>query len=151
MKQHKNFKDPFDFAQGKQKSNITNLLLGSLIFIILFFNLIYSQIISPVYFQFVNNDRNATVGFLEKIKIFPEFRKILEMNKNIYGLGVEKEVFRQENEKKLLIDNLEQKLKINPKARDVLYSLFLLFKESGNNLTAEKYLIQAREIDPSIK
>ena len=121
-----------------------------LIFAFLFLNFAFSQFISPIYFRFINNDKNATVSFLEKIKTFPEFQKILEMNKNIYGKTVEEETFRQENKKRLMINNLEQKLLINPKARDILYSLFLLYKEKGDNLTVEKYLKQAREVDPAI-
>lgn len=145
---------------GKQKSNIKNTvqklkILKLSIFIVFFFflifNLISSQVISLLYFQLVSNNKKATVNFLEKIKTFPEFQKILEMNKNIYGKAIEKEVFRRENDKKLLINNLEQILIKNPKARDVLYSLYLLYKERGDNLTAEKYLRQAKEIDPSVK
>ena len=151
MKQQENIK----YQRSKikdivKKSNIFYLLLISLIFTILFLNLISSQFISPIYFRFVNNDKNATVSFLEKIKTFPEFQKILEMNNNIYGPTLQEEIFAQENKKKEMINNLEQQLTINPKARDVLYSLYLLYKEKGDNLTAEKYLIQAKEVDPSI-
>ena len=44
-------------------------------FTFLFFNLIDSQVISPIYFQFINNDKNATIRFLQKIKTLPEYRK----------------------------------------------------------------------------
>ena len=134
-----------------KNSKVLKYLLAFFVFTLLILNLIGSQLISPLYFQFVNNNKQTTVSFLEKIKTFPEFQKILEMNKNIYGKTVEKETFRQENEKKLMINNLEQKLMINPKARDILYSLYLLYKEKGDNLTAEKYLKQAKEVDPSLK
>ncbi|MDO8741834.1 MAG: hypothetical protein Q7J11_01680, partial [Candidatus Roizmanbacteria bacterium] len=117
----------------------------------LIINLIFSQTISPLYFQLVSNNKKATVSFLEKIKTLPEFQKILEMNKNIYGKTIEKETFRQENEKKLMINNLEQELIISPKARDILYSLYLLNKEGGDNLAAENYLRRAKEIDPTLK
>jgi len=153
MKQQENIKNP-SFAkasEGKQKLKIIQVVFVITIFAFLFLNLVFSQLISPIYFRFINNDKNATINFLQKIKTFPEFQKILEMNKNIYGKTVEEETFRQENEKKLMINNLEQKLMINPKARDVLYSLYLLYKEKGDNLTAEKYLKQAKEIDPSLK
>ena len=134
-----------------QRSKILELSIFTIFFVFFIFNLISSQMISPLYFQLVSNNKKAIVNFLEKIKILPEFQKILEMNKNIYGKTVEEETFRQENEKKLMINNLEQKLMINPKARDVLYSLYLLYKEKGDNLTAEQYLKQAKEIDPSLK
>ena len=134
-----------------KNSKVLKYLLAFFFFTLLILNLIGSQLISPLYFQFVNNNKQTTVSFLEKIKTFPEFQKILEMNKNIYGKTVEKETFRQENEKKLMINNLEQKLMINLRARDVLYGLYLLYKEKGDNLTAEKYLKQAKEVDPSLK
>ena len=117
----------------------------------LIFNLVSSQAISPLYFQFVGNNKNSAIDLLEKIKKFPEFQKILEMNKNIYGKTIEKEVYRQENDEISMINNLEQQLRINPKAKDILYRLYLLYKEKGNNLTAEKYLKQAQELDPTLK
>ena len=134
-----------------QKSKILSFLFGLLIFLVLIINLIYSQIISPIYFQLVNNNKAATINFLEKIKKFPEFDKILEMNKNIFGKTIEKEVFKQENEKKLLINNLEQQLAVNPKAREVLYSLYQLYSAEGDNNKAEEYLRKAKEVDPTIK
>jgi tetratricopeptide (TPR) repeat protein len=130
----------------KQQENIKVILILTFLFL----NLISSQFISPLYSQVVNGNKKATISFLEKIKTFSEFQKILEMNKNIYGNGIETEVFRQEDEKKLLINNLEQKLLINPKARDVLYSLYLLYQDQGDHLTAQKYFQQAKVIDPDI-
>lgn len=134
-----------------KNSKVPKYLLAFFVFTLLILNLIGSQLISPLYFQLVNNKKGATVNFLKKIKTFPEFQKILEMNKNIYGKTVEEKVFQQENKKKLMINNLEQILIKNPKVRDVLYSLYLLYKESGDNLTAEKYLRRTKEIDPSVK
>ena len=151
MKQHENIKYQISNIKNVFKnSKLLKSLFVFFIFILLIINLISSQTISPIYFQMINNNKKAVVSFLEKIKTFPEFQKILEMNKNIYGKTVEEETFRQENKKRLMINNLEQKLIKNPKARDVLYSLYLLYKEKGDNLTVEKYLKQAREVDPAI-
>jgi len=142
-----------------QKSKIKNtdqrskILRFFIVVIILFFltiNIVFSQKISLTYFQIINDDKKAVINFLQKIKTFPEFQKILEMNKNIYGEAIKNEVFKEENKKRVLINNLEQKLRINPKARDILYSLYLLYKERGDNLTAENYLRQAREVDFAI-
>ena len=138
----------------KQQENIKyQISIGVFVVLYLFliFNLVSSQAISPLYFQFVGNDKNSAIDLLEKIKKFPEFQKILEMNKNIYGITIEKEVYRQENDEISMINNLEQQLRINPKAKDILYRLYLLYKEKGNNLTAEKYLKQAQELDPTLK
>ncbi|MEK7633967.1 MAG: hypothetical protein AAB437_03945 [Patescibacteria group bacterium] len=122
-----------------------------LTFFYVIINIISSQLISRIYFQLVNSNKSSTVTFLQKIKDFPEFGKILEMNKNIYGKTIEKEAFQQENEKKLLINNLEQKLLINPKARDILYGLYQLYSAEGDSNRASDYLKRAKEVDPSLK
>lgn len=128
----------------QEKIKIFNIFFISLILTILFLNLLSSQLISPIYLLFVDSNKTATVNFLQKIKTLPEYSRILEMNNNIYGPSVKEEIFRQENKKNEMIKNLEQQLTINPKARDVLYSLFQLTQE-------KKYLKLAKEIDPNIK
>jgi len=122
-----------------------------LIFAFLFLNFVFSQLISPLYLRFVNNDKKATISFLQKIKTLSEYQKILEMNNNIYGPTVKEEIFQQENKKKVMTNNLEQQLTINPKARDILYSLYQLYLAEGDKNRANDYLKRAREVDPSIK
>ena len=73
------------------------------------------------------------------------------MNNNIYGKTVKEEIFRQENKRKELIKNLEQQLIINPKARDILYSLYQLYLSEGDKNRAGEYLKRAKEVDPTIK
>jgi len=126
------------------------IYLCVLVFLILILNIISSQSISFIYFKFVNNDKPLTIAFLQKIKTLPEYEKILEMNNNIYGSTVKAEIIRQENTKKDLINNLKQQLTINPKARDVLYSLYQLNLAEGNTTKANNYLRQARKVDPNI-
>jgi len=104
-----------------------------------------------LYLRFVNNDKKATISFLQKIKTLSEYQKILEMNNNIYGPTVREEIFQRENKKKVMINNLEQQLTINPKARDILYSLYQLYLAEGDKNRANDYLKRAREVDPSIK
>jgi len=126
------------------------IYLCVLVFLILILNIISSQSISFIYFKFVNNDKPLTIAFLQKIKTLPEYEKILEMNNNIYRSTVKAEIIRQENTKKDLINNLEQQLTINPKARDVLYSLYQLNLAEGNTTKANNYLRQAKAVDPNI-
>jgi len=126
------------------------IYLCVLVFLILILNIISSQSISFIYFKFVNNDKPLTIAFLQKIKTLPEYEKILEMNNNIYGSTVKAEIIRQENTKKDLINNLKQQLTINPKARDVLYSLYQLNLAEGNTTKANNYLRQAKAVDPNI-
>ena len=122
-----------------------------LIFAFLFLNFVFSQLISPLYLRFVNNDKKATISFLQKIKTLSEYQKILEMNDSIYGQTIREEIFQQENKKKVMTNNLEQQLTINPKARDILYSLYQLYLAEGDKNRANDYLKRAREVDPSIK
>jgi len=121
-----------------------------LIFAFLFLNFVFSQLISPLYLRFVNNDKKATISFLQKIKTLPEYQKILEMNDSIYGQTIREEIFQQENKKKVMTNNLEQQLTINPKARDILYSLYQLYLAEGDKNRANDYLKRAKAIDPSV-
>ena len=121
------------------------------IFAFLFLNFAFSQLISPLYLRFVNNDKKATISFLQKIKSLPEYQRILEMNDSIYGQTIREEIFQQENKKKVMTNNLEQQLTINPKARDILYSLYKLYLADGNKKLADDYLRQAKEVDPNLK
>ena len=134
-----------------QRSKILELSIFTVFFVFFIFNLISSQTISPLYFQFVSNNKQAAVNFLEKIKTFSEYQKILGMNNNIYGPTVKEEIFKQENKKKEMINNLEQQLIVNPKARDILYSLYKLYLSEGNKNRAADYLRRAREVDPAIR
>ena len=122
-----------------------------LIFAFLFLNLIYSQFISPIYFKLVNNNKGSTITFLQKIKDLPEYQNILDINSNIYGPAIKQEILRQENQKKEVINNIEQQLLINPKSRDVLYSLYQLYLAEGDKNKAGEYLKRAKEVDPNIK
>ncbi|MFN4212990.1 MAG: hypothetical protein ACK4FL_03475 [Microgenomates group bacterium] len=152
MKDKKNIKNQKSKIKNiEQKFTILKILFFIIIFSILFINLIYSQKIPPLYLRLINNDRQAAIEFLQKIKNLPQFPQEFEKYKKIYGERVEDEVFAKERERKQMIKNLEQMLEKNPKARDVLYSLFLLYEEDGDKTKAMEYLIKAREVDPEIK
>lgn len=151
MKQLENIKAQISKIKNKVvKSKIFNIFFVVLIFALLFLNFFYSQSISPLYEGFVNNDKTVTVSFLQKIKTLPEYPRILEMNNNIYGNSISEEILKQENKKKELISNLEKQLIINPKARDVLYSLYQLHQADGNQIKANNYLMRAKEVDPNL-
>jgi len=133
-----------------QKSKIFTFLFVILIFAFLFLNLLYSQLISPLYSQFIEENKNATVDYLKRIKTLPSFKTQLSVFENIYGKTIKEEVFREDLTRNEKIKKLEQVLEKNPKARDVLYSLYQLYWEKGDKITAEKYLKQAKEVDPNI-
>lgn len=133
-----------------QKLKIFNFLFVILIFAFLFFNLIYSQTISPLYFKFINGDKKSVVSFLQDIKNLTIFNKELNKSKNLFGKGIENDVFRQDIERDNKIKEFEQVLLKNPQSRDILYSLFQLYSEKGDKITANNYLKQAKAIDPNI-
>lgn len=90
------------------------------------------------------------VSFLQKIKKLPVFNQFLSMNSNIYGPSIMDEINNIETARKQNIGKLESLLEKNPKSRDVLYDLYLLYKEEGNNMRAQQYLEKAKAVDPSI-
>jgi len=133
---------------------INRIIPSAAIFLLVVFlslNIVFSQNIHPLYFGVINNDKASTVDFLKKIKALPEFKKELENNEESYGVVIAREVFREETDRQVEIKNLEQLLQKNPKARDVLYGLYLLNKVQGRNDIADNYLERAREVDPNIK
>ena len=116
----------------------------------LIFNLIYSQKVPSLYFQLAKDDKKAVVNFLNKIQTLPAFSAFLAMNKNIYGSSLELDVFASDNKRQQVINEYELLLEKNPKSRDLLYSLYILYLQDGNNIIAQEYLKKAKEIDPSI-
>ncbi|MEK7109969.1 MAG: hypothetical protein AAB876_02000 [Patescibacteria group bacterium] len=142
MKQHEN--------NVKISKILQYALVGFFIFFLII-NLISNQTISSIFFKFANNDRVAAVSFLQKIKGLPDYQNILKMHDNIYGKSIRAEIYSEESKKKALINNLEQQLTINPKARDVLYSLYKLYLQEGDMGKAGEYLKRAREVDPLLK
>ena len=118
------------------------------LFSFLIFNLVLSQLISPLYFQLVKEDKKTVASFLNKIKNLTIFPSFLEMNKKIYGNSLEQDVFAEDNKRKETIAEFESLLQKNPQSRDILYNLYLLYNEDGNKTKAAEYLMKAKEIDP---
>ena len=113
-------------------------------------NIFSSQIISSVYLRLVNEDRGAVVSFLKKIMPLPQFTNEYKNYQIVYGKSLENEVFSEKRAREKKINELEQILINGPKERDVLYGLYLLYRENGNDKTAGEYLERAKEIDPSL-
>ena len=132
-------------------SDIIKIFAIIFLFSFLLFNLVAGQFISPLYFQLVKEDKKAVVSFLSKIKMLPAFPLFLQMNKNIYGGSLKQEVFAKDNKRKETIAKFESLLQKNPKSRDLLYNLYLLYQEDGNGTKAEEYLRRAKVIDPMIE
>ena len=87
---------------------------------------------------------------MQKIKNLAIFDKELNKSKKLFGKDIENDVFRQDIERNDKIKEFEQVLIKNSQSRDILYGLYQLYLEKGQTVKAEKYLMQAKAIDPSI-
>lgn len=136
----------------KHGENIKKLkiFLFCLLFIFLLSNLISSELISPIYSQLMAENKHSAILYLQKIRELPIFEAELKKYELIYGAAIGEDVFRPELEQNAKIKSLEAALTRNSKSRDVLYSLYLLYKEKGDQKTATNYLLRAKELDPNI-
>ncbi|KKP67614.1 MAG: hypothetical protein UR68_C0008G0015 [Candidatus Roizmanbacteria bacterium GW2011_GWA2_35_19] len=154
MKHGIKIKDQSARWRTKIKSlNIANNVKVFIVFLLslcLLVNIFFSQLISPIYFHLVNDDRQSVVQFLKSIRPLYFFEKEYDKYKEIYGNNIYFDVFSEENSQNQKIKEFEQILSKNPRSRDALYGLYLLYKEKDDDKTAEGYLKQAKAIDPKI-
>lgn len=144
LKKTKNQKKPIDKKY---------LFYFSCFFLITFLitNIFFSQKINNLLIGLVNFNEKSAIDFLKKIKNKKYFKNQLLYFENIFQKSLKNEVFKEENEINAKIKKLEQILEKNQKARDVLYSLYLLYNETGDKTKAKIYLKQAKEVDPMLK
>jgi hypothetical protein len=116
----------------------------------LLINVASSQFISPLYYGLVDENKTSAIAYLRKIGSLPMFDKELDKYINIYGSGLFDEVFFKEKALETKIKYFEQIYQKNSNSRDIAYSLYQLYMEKGDEKTAEKYLKQAKIIDPII-
>jgi tetratricopeptide (TPR) repeat protein len=117
----------------------------------LFSNILLSQFISPIYFQMVNEDKSAVVSFLKKSQTLPEYEAVFTEQKAIFGDSLRTDVYSDKMKREKLISQLEDVADQNPKNRDVLYDLYLLYKQNGDTEKAQQYLDRAKAIDPLVE
>lgn len=122
-----------------------------LLSIYLLINVVSTQLISPLYFKLINGDKNAAGLYLKNILNNQSFSFEIEKFKSVFGNGLESTVYQEKNRREKKIKSLEFILVNNPKERDVLYNLSLLYREAGNNERADYYLARAKEVDPFVK
>ena len=133
-----------------KKEGVIFVFITGLIFMVVIFNVFVSQTVPPLYFRFVEESTISTIYYLNHIKTLPIFSSELIKYKNRYGGWVEKEIFKIEEQRNKEIATLEEVLIKNPKSRDILSQLFILYDEKGDKIKAQEYLRRAKEIDPSI-
>lgn len=124
---------------------------ASLFCLLVLGNVVSSQTISPTYIRVLEENRAGVIYYLTHIRPLPLFTPELTRYKNRFGATLEKNVFEKEIKRKNEINKQEELLMRNPQARDVLYNLAMLYKESGDRVRAENYLKRARQVDPTIK
>jgi len=128
--------------------NYCFLIIGS-VFVLL--NIIVSQNINTNYFGIINNDENSHINFLISIRSLPEFNTYYSLAKKIYGTKVDEGVFQEQIKTKKEIAKLQSLLAINPKQKNLLYDLYLLYQQKGDLQSAQEYLRKAQLIDPMVK
>ena len=117
----------------------------------LLFNLIASQLMSPLYFNLVNENRLAAASYLKHIQALPQFLTELDKYRQIYGANIANSVFADKRQETQEINKYEAALQKNPESVTALYNLSLLYREAGNQQKAEEYLDKAKELDPNIR
>lgn len=127
--------------------NVFGLFFLSLFLIL---NVVGSQIVPSIYFDMINERKTAVVSYLKKILLLPFYKKELLLYQDIYGSGLENEVLKEKITRNSMINKLEQILEKNPRERDVLYSLYLLNREDGNEGRAKEFLQKVKEVDPAV-
>jgi len=122
----------------------------SFVFIFLIINIYFSQNISSLYQEIINNEKEAVISYLKKIKKQPFFKSELKKFTQIFDQSIAKEVFFEDEQRKIKIQKLKEALKKNPKSRDILTNLAILYQEDGNDKLAQEYFNKAKEIDPNL-
>ncbi|NTU46000.1 hypothetical protein HGA88_00025 [Candidatus Roizmanbacteria bacterium] len=113
-------------------------------------NVLFSQWIDPLYFDYVEEKEPAVVQTLEKLQTIPEFPQVLAVQKNIFGENLKDKVVAPQLQQKQRISQLEKLLERNPSARDVLWNVSRLEQMSDNPDKAKEYADRAKAVDPTL-
>ncbi len=142
-------------AEAVREEMISYVKLGIkyIIFVVLFayliFNIQLSQSIHPLYGSFITEDINSAVELTKKTRYLPEAKEIRSIQSQVYGPEFDNIMASDETAIQQKIDVYQQALAQNPKSRDVLYNLYLLYKYNADP-RAEEYLQKAQAIDPMV-
>ncbi len=130
-------------------THITLAITYGLLFMFLIANILYSQIMPNEYFQLLQGNDGSFVSIIKRGKDTVFFEKLFPENKNTIA-AKEADIFADTHQRKAQIEILKQTLTINPESRDVLYALYVLYKNDGQTEAAQEYLDKARQIDPKV-
>lgn len=114
-------------------------------------NIIISQAVSPFFPAITHfQDIDQTALFLKNIRASKEFPTQLAYFESLYGPQFHDKVFSEEKQRVATIQNLEAVLAKNPKSTDILINLSQLHRANAEAELADKYLNEAKAIDPWI-
>ena len=125
-------------------------VLYGVLFFFLVANIILSQQFPSLYYSVIYEEKPALVEFFKRGKMLNSFQTLFPEIKSVFSEH-EVEIYQEDRSRRELISQLETLLEKNPKSRDILYSLYLLYDREGNESKALEYLKLAQAIDPSVK
>jgi hypothetical protein len=109
----------------------------------------FSQQVSPLYFRLTNEEPAAVVNFLKTSRDLPEFQMLIPDIKQTIA-SHEKDIYADDRVRSAKISDLEKLLVRNPRSRDVLYALAVMYRDNRDEVKAEEYMKKALEIDPKV-
>lgn len=126
----------------------TSILFGVL-FLFLATNILFAVSL-PDIDSMISDSNKELVDFMKRARKISSFQRVLYEMKTVFAAH-EQEVYKDDRERQQKISRLEEILIINPKSRDVLYSLYLLYDKAGDEQKADEYLQRAKEVDPRVE
>lgn len=112
-------------------------------------NILYSQFMPDQYFSLLRGEDAMLVEIFQKGKESPYFLRLFpEVNEKM--AEHESVIYADTHQRRSQIDIIKQSLEQNPESRDLLYALYILYKQEGQRDRAQEYLDRARQIDPTI-
>lgn len=132
-----------------RRSALQFFFLVSLFYVAL--NSYSSQTVHPLYFQQVANENEHAIEYLSIIKTLPEFEAQYKWYNSVAADDIHDQVYRDTIVRTARITQLEEVLTRNPNSPVVLSALSKLYGLQGNDVQAEMYKTQAKQIDPGLE
>lgn len=143
-------KDFFVSSVYIQSKKISSGVAAFVLVAFLYINIVTMQQISSIYANISHEDNASVVDFFKRAKTLVEFESIRPEVSQTFSL-LEDKVYAEDRERIRDINSLEELLKTNPKSRDVLYALAVLYTKEGNTTKASDYLKRAQYLDPKVE
>lgn len=147
MAKKKSEKDILSFSTWSL--HILSGILFGILFLFLATNILFAVSL-PDIDRVTRGGNEDVVHFMKQARTLRAFQNLFPEIRETF-MAHEQEVYKDDHDRRIMITKLESALSINPKSRDVLYSLYLLYDKAGNEEKALTYYLQAKAIDPSIK